>query len=440
MKMRLAACPQPARPPASPADHRPRAVAATLALVCLLATLAGCYPVTGERAYCQLSRSDPGLPDERSKRVPMMRIGSLPHPYGPIPVRYGDRDALGQHTYRQSAWRSVRLGEASGGIIYTTRVGFVDLAHTRNAADLTYLAYQRIHPALEAGRPRVLLAGAEPTLFLVHLDYPDAWHTLDPDARARFAQEIAVLLAVRMGYIISSWHEVLTSFGFRGVMVIPEVQSAFVYDDQPSHLLGAVAAGRALRIMHADGTPYNDAMTTALAELLDDYGALDTPGTRRAVAAARGVWWDVDNATTARQIHLGMVGEPFTPLLIHPDHPEVLGPQAEGASTRVSTPQNPGDIPKTEDSGEASNPEARDPAPHTPDAPWSWVVPDLRAAAAGDPALAAAVPAVRITLDPQVGFADELRAAAGLTSGTPWLDLDRDGPALKAHLHTRLNE
>lgn len=405
MNMRLAACPQPAR------FHAHPAAIGLLALAILLPALAGCYPVTGERAYCQLSRSDPGLPDERSKRVPMMRIGSLPHPYGPIPVRYGDPDSLGQHSYRRSAFRAVRLGEASGGIIYTTRVGFIDLAHTRNAADLTYLAYQRILPALEEARPRVLLAGAEPSLFLVHLDYPDAWHTLDADTRARFTQEISVLLAVRMGYIISSWHEVLTSFGFRGVMVIPEVQSAFVYDDQPSHLLGAVAAGRAIRLMLADDPDapgYDDAMTTALAQVLDEYGALDTPGTRRAVAAARGVWWEVENASTARQIHLGMLGEPFIPLLIHPD------PDPDPA------------------------PETRDPAPETRDpAPWSWTVPDLRAAAGDDPALAAALPGVRITIDPQVGFADELLAAAGL-SDTPWLDLDRDGPALKAHLQTRL--
>lgn len=402
MNMRLAACPQPAR------FHSHPAAIGLLALALLLPALAGCYPVTGERAYCQLSRSDPGLPDERSKRVPMMRIGSLPHPYGPIPVRYGDPDSLGQHSYRRSAFRAVRLGEASGGIIYTTRVGFIDLAHTRNAADLTYLAYQRILPALEEARPRVLLAGAEPSLFLVHLDYPDGWHHLDADTRARFTQEIAVLLAVRMGYIISSWHEVLTSFGFRGVMVIPEVQSAFVYDDQPSHLLGAVAAGRAIRLMLADDPDapgYDDAMTTALAQVLDEYGALDTPGTRRAVAAARGVWWEVENASTARQIHLGMLDEPFIPLLIHPD------PASE----------------------------TRDPAPETPEAPWSWTVPDLRAAAGDDPALAAALPGVRITIDPQVGFADELLAAAGL-SDTPWLDLDRDGPALKAHLQTRLAE
>lgn len=434
MSMRLAACPQPAR------FHPHPAAIGLLALALLLPALAGCYPVTGERAYCQLTRSDPGLPDERSKRVPMMRIGSLPHPYGPIPVRYGDPDSLGQHSYRRSAFRAVRLGEASGGIIYTTRIGFIDLAHTRNAADLTYLAYQRILPALEEARPRVLLAGAEPSLFLVHLDYPDDWHNLDADTRARFTQEIAVLLAVRMGYIISSWHEVLTSFGFRGVMVIPEVQSAFVYDDQPSHLLGAVAAGRAIRLMLADDPDapgYDNAMTTALAQVLDEYGALDTPGTRRAVAAARGVWWEVENASTARQIHLGMLGEPFTPLLIHPDHPEVLGQPTEQASAPVpvsETPQSP---------SEAAESRAPTPNPLTPNSPppppWSWTVPDLRAAAGDDPALADALPGVRITIDPQVGFADELLAAAGL-SDTPWLDLDRDGPALKAHLQTRLAE
>ena len=256
MTMRFASLPTPARPSAV---NRPHAtIFAAGLLVCLLT---GCYPVTGGRGYCELTRTDPALPVETSKDVPMMRIGSLPHPFGPIPVRYGDYGDLGQHSIRHSAFRSIRLGEQSGGIIYTQRLGFIDLAHTRNAADLTWTCYQRIRPALAESRPRVLLAGAEPSLFLVHLDYPPGWDTLPPQGRERVIDHFAVQLAVRMGYVISTWHEVLTSFGFHGVAGIPEEQSAFAYDDQPSHLLGAVAAGEAIRQMQSADTTYNQAMT-----------------------------------------------------------------------------------------------------------------------------------------------------------------------------------
>jgi len=410
MKMRSVRRTNPARKP-----RKNRLIAAVFSLAAVL-FLPACYPVTGGGAYCDLSRSDPALPDESSKVVPMMRIGSLPHPFGPIPVRYGDHDDLGTHSIRHSAFRSIRLGEASGGIIYTQRIGFIDLAHTRNTADLTWTCYQRILPALVESRPRVLLAGAEPSLFLLHLDYPPGWAGLSPDARKRLAEHIAVPLAVRMGYVISTWHEVLTSFGFKGVTGIPEEQSAFAYDDQPSHLLGAVAAGRAIQRVQAaldiedPEDAWNPAMTGALAEVLAEYGALDTRGTRRAVAAAEGVWWGIDGPSV-RQIHLGMQNEPFTPLLIHPDHPDVLGPQAEGASALVSY-------------------ESPTPFP----IPFTWQAPAPTLGPRWFPTHDL-LPAVRVTIDPRTRYAEELLQHAA-TPG-PWLDLDTHGPALKQHLQQR---
>ncbi|XAM01337.1 DUF4056 domain-containing protein [Phycisphaeraceae bacterium D3-23] len=376
-----------------------------LAVVGVLGVTHGCYPVTGERAYCEISRLDPALPVERSKDVPMMRIGSLPHPFGPIPVNYADPERLGAHQYRTSAFRSVRLGETSAGIIYTRQVGFIDLAHTRNAADLTWFSYQRILSAMLASRPRVLLAGAEPTIFILHLDYPAGWHALDEPGRERMAERFAVVLAVRMGYVISTWHEVLTTFGFHGVPGIPEQQSAFMYDDQPSHRVGAVAAGRAILQVQSVGAGYEEAMTEALADTVAGLGPLDQSGSRRAVVACRGVWWAVDGPT-ARQVHLGMVGERFEPMLIHLDYPAVLG-----------------------ESGDIS------PLPDNL-SPRVWVVPSLAGLASRAPAMAPMIPTARIEIDPLVSYSDEIFQAAGLDA--PWIDLDRDGPKLKQYLIERL--
>lgn len=380
--------------------YRTSFTAAALALL-LLAT-AGCYPVTGERAYCELSRNDPVLPEERSKNVPMMRIGSLPHPYGPIFVNYGNADSLGTHSIRSSAFRSVRLGEASRGILYTRRAGFIDLAHTRNAADLTWNAYERIRPAINESRERILLAGAEPTLFLVHLDYPPGWAELEPGERDRLAEEISIGLAVRMGYVISSWHEVLTSMGFTGVTGIPESQSAFLYDDQPSHLVGAVAAGRAIRRTLDHGETFNEAMTAALLPYLEELGVLRDGGTRRAVIACRGTWWDNDT-TSLRQVHLGMAGEPFEPLLIHLDHPDVLGDAAASTDTSAD--------------------------------PMVWHVPEPADLAVDNPALAAALPSIRVTVNPNVSFREDFYEITNVEG--PWFDLDLDGPALKESLEER---
>ncbi|MFI4859486.1 MAG: DUF4056 domain-containing protein [Phycisphaerales bacterium JB063] len=363
----------------------------------------GCYPVTGERAYCEISRLDPAIPVEHAKNVPMMRIGSLPHPFGPIPVNYADPQRLGQHRYRDSALRSIRLGEASAGIIYTRQTGFIDLAHTRNAGDLTWYAYERILSALLASRPRVLLAGAEPSVFILHLDYPEPWRALNDAARERLAERLAVVLAVRMGYVISTWHEVLTSFGYHGVPGIPEQQSAFMYDDQPSHRVGAVAAGRAILRVQSEGVSYEEAMTATLAESIARLAPLDTAGTRRAVEACRSQWWDTDGPT-ARQVHLGMVGERFEPIRIHLDHPEVLG----GAADEIERLT-----------------------------PWAWEVPSLARLGAALPESVPWLPTSRIEIDPLVSFSGEVFAAAGLDG--PWIVLDRDGPALKAALIARLS-
>lgn len=376
-------------------------------MACLLFSAVGCYPVTGERAFCKASRLDPAIPVERSKDVPMMRIGSLPHPFGPIPVNYANPNRLGTHQYRESPLRSIRLAETTAGTIYTQRVGFIDLAHTRNAADLTWYAYRRILPALVESRPRVLLAGAEPTIFILHLDYPEPWAALEPAQRERLAEQCAVVLAVRMGYVISTWHEVLTAFGYHSVFGIPEHQSAFVYDDQPSHQVGAVAAGRAIELTHLDaGRSFNHAMTEALEQVIGEVQPLDAAGSRRAVVAARGQWWGVEG-TTARQVHLGMLGEPFEPMLIHDRFPEVLG-----------------DLEEAEDSaGGLALP---------------WQVPSLADLAAQTPEWAGVLPAERVEIDPVVSYAEEILTAAGLDA--PWLDLDRDGPALKAHLIDRLTD
>lgn len=383
----------------------------TILLILVVAPLVflshGCYPVTGKKAYLTLSRMDADLPVDRSKRVPMMRIGSLPHPFGPIPVNYANPNRLGEHRFRESALRSIRLAETSSGIIYTRQVGFIDLAHTRNSADLTWYAYRRIHDALLHSRPRVLLAGAEPTLFLLHLDYPEAWHALDADQRAALADPIAVTLAVRMGYVISTWHEVLTTFGFHGVPGIPEHQSAFMYDDQPSHRVGAVAAGEAIRLLQQEDMSFNKAMTAALADAMHRLGPLNTSGSRRAVRACKGQWWGLEGSSV-RQVHLGMQGELFEPILIHERFPGVLGDADDIEAL-------PGDA-----------------------WPIHWEVPTLAQLADRMPELASAIPAERVTLDPNVSYTDEILQSAGLDA--VWLDLDRDGPALKAYLMDRLTQ
>lgn len=61
-------------------------------------------------------------------------------------------DQTGQHNYNDSAFAALLnlsgMGNENNGIIYTRRGGFIDIAHVRDTADMTFWLFSRILPHL----------------------------------------------------------------------------------------------------------------------------------------------------------------------------------------------------------------------------------------------------------------------------------------------------
>lgn len=178
-------------------------------------------------------------------------------------------DQLGPHQYLGGT-------QEGNGIIYTRQGGFIDLGHLRDQADWTAYLYSLILRNQEKGGLLQKLGHEGGTKNLL-LSLPQ---TLDSaDAR---------LLAARISYDLSVWHEIATWFGASYVPLVTERYSSFSVEDAYSNLLGATLGMKALE----SDLPYEQAMTRLLAQTLNQLQAVPTEaGTYQAMETVRNIWW-----------------------------------------------------------------------------------------------------------------------------------------------------
>ena len=230
-----------------------------------------------------------------SGATPRHRIGALPFPGTFTLYRAADPNDLGPHRYARTP-RFFQPDERESGIIYTTRAGFLDVAHLRLTIDWTHYYARRVRAAIDARFERFALPALDGETFHVTLNYPDDWHDLDDAQRSALADELALRCGQRLAYQMMTWHELITWFGHRRVLLIDESPSAFTYDDGMSHAIGLRVAERALRGSPdrgngavADGSRApidwrngDAAVTAALRAELADLGAVSQAQTDRA--------------------------------------------------------------------------------------------------------------------------------------------------------------
>jgi hypothetical protein len=212
---------------------------------------------------------------------PRMRYGSLPFPGRFTLYKAAGPADLGVH--RSGPWID-RLGEAdetSGGILYTARAGFLDLAHMREYIDWGKFVHDRALECIRTGEASFEFdwSGGR---FVVEVT-PAARAGTDRDREAR-----AALLAQRLVVALGTWHEAATWHGYRTYPGISEQRSAFTWDDTTSHVVASRVVGRALE---AGGPDWDGAVTAVLAAELEDLGAVDAQTSLHAVELIRGVWW-----------------------------------------------------------------------------------------------------------------------------------------------------
>lgn len=254
-----------------------------------------------------------GLSDWQAEKVPRLRIAASPYPNFLLKVLPTEVD-FGTHLYRVKI-DSLGMGpssELARGHFYTRRGGFLDLAHIRRAIDLAGYVHYQVRDSLTRGEAGFSFENIDRTTYRATFRYPAFWSRLEPAAKARLIEEVAVRAGETAALDLSNWREILTWYGFHNVPGMPEKSSAFSFEDLPSHAVGAAVAGRALRL---EGVPFDEAVTRELDHELAALGVVPVEVYDRAMALVEGKWW-AEKATLKRHLDAGQEDRVITPWLV----------------------------------------------------------------------------------------------------------------------------
>ena len=189
---------------------------------------------------------------------------------------------LGKHGYH------FQPGEKDG-IAYTCRGGDIDIIHVRIAADWTaYLATQTYKTLMSGKRGFSYKLAVDRSHNYVSFTYPPNWNRLSQTERAATAREMALAVGPYLSYTMTTWHEILTWFGFRCIGLATEFPSAFSWEDSYSNLIGTRVAVRALQDARHR---YNEAIEIALDEEMKTLGIQPAGVARQASERVKGKWF-----------------------------------------------------------------------------------------------------------------------------------------------------
>ena len=217
------------------------------------------------------------------------------------------------------------------GIVYTCRAGHVDIAHLRIGVDWTaYLTAKTYRRLMKHDSGFSYKLAVDRSREYVQFTYPPGWDQLPEPQRSRIAREIALAAAPYMTYTMTSWHEMLTWFGFKCIGLPSEFPSAFSWEDSFSNLLGTAIAVNAFQDSQHS---YNEAVQIALDQEMAKLGILPASVSKQAAESVKGNWstGDVTLLVTIkkRNFDIGLGDGVVTPTLV-PNVPEC--PNAEPLS------------------------------------------------------------------------------------------------------------
>lgn len=212
-------------------------------------------------------------------KPPRLRFGSYPSSnIGTIFIGPN----LGNHGY------SFSMSEKDG-IAYTCRGGTIDVIHVRIAADwtayLTAVTYRHLmnHDTSFSYK----LAVDRSTSFLT-FTYPDDWDSRPKIEQMAIAKDIALAVGPYLTFTMTTWHEIITWYGFKCMGPFPEFPSSFSWEDSYSNLLGTIIGVRALQDPQHE---YNEAVKLALDQEMRRLGIISGHAARQATETVRGKWW-----------------------------------------------------------------------------------------------------------------------------------------------------
>jgi hypothetical protein len=257
------------------AKHGERGTLYSASLLFLVLAACGCQILPDEG----LSRPADQVIATGFRRPPRPRLGAYPAAILGTPWA---GPPLGTHGYYYD------LAEKDG-LVYTCRGGIIDIAHLRIAADWTaYLTAQTYQHLMRNDRSFSYKLSVDHSREYVQLTYPADWSTRSEAQRREVARRIALALGPYLTYTMTSWHEILTWFGYKCIGLPTEFPSAFSWEDSYSNLLGTVVAVNALQDTQH---PYNEAMTIALDQEMARLGVQPVEVVKKASESVKGQWY-----------------------------------------------------------------------------------------------------------------------------------------------------
>ncbi|NLH15291.1 MAG: DUF4056 domain-containing protein [Phycisphaerae bacterium] len=216
---------------------------------------------------------------------------------------------LGDHCYDHFFFEN-------NGIVYTCRGGHIDITHLRINADYVRYLYKLILRRLDLDDTEFSFKlNVEPSRYYVTLQYPEFWKTLSEKERERLSEDLALELSQYFVFTMTTWHEILTFYGYKCMMFVPEEPSAFSWEDIYSNLTGIHLGAKAVRD-HDHG--YNEAMTILLQQELEKLGIQSARTAWEAAEKMRGKWFEgfVLINMIQRNMDIGADDGLVTPILV----------------------------------------------------------------------------------------------------------------------------
>lgn len=211
---------------------------------------------------------------------PRLRFGS--YPTSTVGTTFLGPEDLGHHRY------SFGLSEKNG-IVYTCKAGHVDIIHVRIAADWTAYLTRRSFECLSKGESECAFHfKPDISKYFVKITYPENWKDLPRKDREEIAAGLSIELGQYLAYNMTTWHEILTWFGYKCIGFFPEFPSAFSWEDSFSNLLGARIAAEALRDTENE---YDQAVTLAIDRELKKLDVQSSQTARYAAESVKGKWF-----------------------------------------------------------------------------------------------------------------------------------------------------
>jgi hypothetical protein len=168
---------------------------------------------------------------------------------------------------------------------------------------------------MKGNREFTFKLNVEPSMYSVKLEYPADWKSKPKKERQQIINELSMELSQYFTFTMTTWHEVLTWFGYKCMAVLPEQPSAFSWEDIYSNVVGIRIGTQAIQDKKHT---FNHAVTIAIRKELEYLQVQSSYTARKASEKMRGKWYDgillVD--MKERNLDIGLYDGFATPTLV----------------------------------------------------------------------------------------------------------------------------